>query len=132
MNTAFTVRINNLDIISQLSLFILNRILFFLLYYDGSDSGDSEKQALVVLGLSCPFVSNKTRQHLAGDVQAEIISAPKDLGRKSLRSGRLSIQKSVCFWDQFLESQSSPPLSYSKEHKCRTTKPNDCTIYSTS
>lgn len=68
MNTAFTARINDLYITSQLSLFVLNMILFLLLYCDGSDSGDPENQALIVLGLSCPFVSNKTWQYLAGEV----------------------------------------------------------------
>jgi len=68
MNMAFTMRIHNLYIISQLSLFIFNMILLLLLYCDGSDCGDPEKKVLIVLGPSCPFISNKTRQHLAGEV----------------------------------------------------------------
>lgn len=56
MNTAFTVRIQNLYRISQLSPFVFNMILFPLLCCDGPDFGDPEKKALIVVGPSCQFV----------------------------------------------------------------------------
>lgn len=64
-NTAFMVRIHNLYIISQLSLFIFNMILFLLLYHDEPDFGDPEKKALIILALPVPFLVTK---HLAGEV----------------------------------------------------------------
>lgn len=54
------VRIHNLDIISQLFLFIFHMILFLLLDSDEPDLGDPEKKALIILGPSCSFVSYKT------------------------------------------------------------------------
>lgn len=56
---AFMVRIYNLDIISQLFLFIFNMMLFLLLDGDEPDLGDPEKKALILLVPSRSFVSYK-------------------------------------------------------------------------